>query len=131
MTFSWSSSSWFSLLFSSLFLSGFSGSWLFSSGWFFFLLLLSWSLITLSTPSFIGLLSSSLFLDSDFEVSLNLIEEIFSKSALQHLRSFDIDIDFIGLDFGLFWNPIESSFSFFLLDFKRNSLNRSFLDSLD
>ena len=130
MTFSWSSSSWFSLLFSSLFLSGFSGSWLFSSGWLFFLLLLSWSLIKLSTSSFIGLLGS-FFLDSNFEVSLNLIEEIFTKSALQHLRSFGINIDFVGLDFGLFWNPIESSFSFFLLDFKRNSLNGAFLDSLD
>jgi len=131
LTFSWSSSSWFSLLFSSLFLSGSSGSWLLSSGWLFFLLLLSWSLFTLSTSSFIGLLSSSLFLNSNFEVSLNLIEEIFTKSAFQHLRSFSIDVNFIGLDFRLFWNPIESSFSFFLLNFKRNTLNWAFLDSLD
>ena len=131
LTFSWSSSSWLSLLFSSFLLSSSSGSWLFSGGWLFFLLLLSWSFFTFSTSSFILFLSSSLFLNSDLEVTLNLVEEIFTKSVFQHLRSLSINVDFISLDFRLFWDPIESSFSFFLLNFKRNSFDWTFLDSFD
>ena len=132
LTFSWSSSSWFSLLFSWFFLSSSSGSLLLSSGsWLFFLLLLSWSFFTFSSSSLVSLLSSSLFLNSDFEISLNLVEEIFSESAFQHLWGFIIDVNLISLDFGLFWNPIKSSFSFFLLNFKRNSLDRTFLNSFN
>jgi len=131
LTFSWSSSSWFSLLFSWLFLSSLTG-WLFSSGsWLFFFLLLSWSFITLSSSSLVSLLSSSLFLNSDFEISLNLVEEIFSESVFQHLWGFIIDVNLVSLDFGLFWNPIKSSFSFFLLNFKRNSLDGAFLNSFN
>ncbi len=139
LTFSWSSSSGFSLLFSWLLLGSSSfGSWLLFSGsgggsWLFFLFLLSWlSLLIFSASSLVELLISFLlFWDFDFYVSLNLVPKIFSESALQHLWCFVINVDFLDLDFRLFGNPIQSSFSFFLLNFKRNTLDWTSLDSFD
>lgn len=105
------------------------------SGSLLFLLgsLLSWlSFSSLCTSSLVSLLSSSLLLlDSDFEVSADLVEEVFSESAFQHLGGFGIDGDFLGLDFRLFGDPIESSFSLLFLNLKGNSLDGALLDSFN
>jgi hypothetical protein len=42
---------------------------------------------------------------------------------------FSINDDLIDFNFGLFRNPIQPSFSFLLLHFEGDTLNRSFLDS--
>ena len=139
LTFSWSSSSGFSLLFSWLLLGGSLGSWGSFSGWGgggsslllrSLLSLLSFALG--SSSSLVSLLGSSLlFLGSNFEISADLIEEIFSESALQHLRGFGINGDFFGLDFRHLWDPIESSFSFFLLNLEGDALDGTSLDSFN
>jgi len=138
LTFSWSSSSLFSLLFGWFLLSdsSSSGSWLLfsctsSSSWLFSLLL-SWFSLIFSNSSLIVLLSSFLlFWNSNFKICCDLVEEIFSESAFQHLWGFIINAYFFDLDFRLFWDPIESSFSLFLLNFKRNSFNRTSLNSFN
>ena len=138
LTFSGSSSSGFSLLLSWLLLGGSLGSWLLLSGSWgscgstFLGSLLSGLSLSFSASSLVSLLGSSLLLlGSDFEVANNLVEEIFSESVFQHLRGFGIDVNLISLDFRLFGNPIESSFSFLFLNLKRDSLDRSSLDSFD
>ncbi len=139
LTFSWSSSSGFSLLFSWLLLTGSSlGAWGLLSGsscggTLLLRSLLPWLSLALWTwSSLVGLWTSSLLLlDSDFEVSANLVEEIFSESVLQHLWGFGIDGDLFSLDFRLFWDPIESSFSLLFLNLKRDSLDGSSLDSFN
>jgi hypothetical protein len=132
LTFSWSSSSWLSLFLGFLLLGSsflFLGCWLLGS--LFFLFLLS-GFSVLSTFSFIGFVGfSGLLLDFNLQVAGDLIVEIFSESALQHLGGLVIDVDFTDLDFGLFGDPIQSSFSLFLLDFERDTLDRTSLNSFD
>ena len=133
MTFSWSSSSWLSLFLAFLLLGSsflFLGSWLLGS--LFFLFLLSGFSVFSVTFSFIGFVGfSGLLLDFNLQVAGDLIVEIFSESALQHLGGLVIDVDFTDLDFGLLRNPIQSSFSLFLLDFERDTLDRTSLNSFD
>ena len=144
LTFSWSSSSGFSLLFSWLLLGGSLGSWGSFSGWggggsswlFFFFLLSGLSglsvVISGTTSSLVELLVlSGLFLDFDLQVSANLVVEILSESIFQHLRCLGIDGNFGDLYFRLFGNPIQSSFSLFLLNFQRDTLDWAFLNSFD
>ena len=133
MTFPWSSSSGLSLFLAFLLLGSsflFLGSWLLGS--LFFLFLLSGFSVFSVTFSFIGFVCfSGLLLDFNLQVAGDLVVEIFSESALQHLGGLVIDVDFTDLDFGLFGDPIQSSFSLFLLDFERDTLDRSSLNSFD
>ena len=143
LTFSWSSSSCFSLFISSWLLLcgsslGFLAGYLFSgSSWLFFFFLLSGLsglsvVISGTTSSLVELLVlSGLFLDFDLQVSANLVVEILSESIFQHLRCLGIDGDFGDLYFRLFGNPIQSSFSLFLLNFQRDTLDWAFLNSFD
>jgi hypothetical protein len=84
----------------------FLGCWLLDS--LFLLFLLSGFSVTFSvTFSFIGFVGFfGLLLDFDLQVAGDLVVEIFSESALQHLGSLVIDVDFTDLDFGLLRNPI-------------------------
>ena len=143
LTFSWSSSSCFSLFISSWLLLcgsslGFLSGYLFSgSSWLFFFFLLSGLsglsvVISGTTSSLVKLLVlSGLFLDFDLQVSANLVVEILSESIFQHLRCLGIDGNFGDLYFRLFGNPIQSSFSLFLLNFQRDTLDWAFLNSFD